>query len=74
MKISVKVKPQAREDRIEKIGENEYAVWVKAKDQENKANQAVIKILSKYFDVAKSKIVLLKGERSRDKVFNLLKN
>jgi uncharacterized protein (TIGR00251 family) len=74
MKISVKVKPQAREDRIERIGENKYTVWVKAKAIENKANQAAIKLLSKYFDIAKSKIVLLKGERSRDKVFNLLKN
>ena len=71
MKISVKVKPQAKEDRVNKIGENQFAVWVKAKAIEGKANQAVIKLLSKYFDIAQSKIVLLRGERARDKVFKI---
>ncbi len=69
MKISVKVKPQAREDKVEKIGLNDYVVWVKAKAIEGKANQAVIKILSEYFDIAKSKLVLIKGTKARDKVF-----
>ena len=69
MKISVKVKPQAKEDRVEKIGLNDYIIWVKAKAIEGKANQAVVKILSEYFDIAKSKVVLIKGKRSRDKIF-----
>lgn len=69
MKISVKVKPQAKQDKIKKVGSNVYAVWVKAKAIEGKANQAVIKVLSEYFDTAKSKIFLIKGETSRDKIF-----
>ncbi len=69
MKISVKVKPQAKQDRIEKIGLDSYVVWVKAKAVEGKANQAVVKILSEYFDIAKSKVVLIKGKRARDKIF-----
>ena len=71
MKILVKVKPQAREDRIKKIGENELVIWVKAKAIEGKANSAVIKTLSKYFDVPQSKIVLLRGEKSKNKIFNV---
>ena len=69
MKISVKVKPQAKEDQVKKIGLDNYVVWVKAKAIEGKANQAVIKILSEYFDIAKSKVVLIKGKRVRDKIF-----
>ena len=69
MKISVKVKPQAKEDRVEKIGLNDYIIWVKAKAIEGKANQAVVKILSEYFDIAKSKVVLIKGKKARDKIF-----
>ena len=69
MKISVKVKPQAKEDKVKKIGLNNYAVWVKAKAIEGKANQAVVKILSGYFDVPKSNILLITGERVRDKIF-----
>jgi len=61
MKISVKVKPQAKEDKVKKIGSDNYVVWVKAKAIEGKANQAVVKILSEYFDIAKSKVVLIKG-------------
>ena len=60
MKILVKVKPQAKQDKVKKIGLDNYLVWVKAKAIEGKANQAVIKILSEYFDMAKSKIVLIK--------------
>ena len=69
LKISVKVKPQAKEDKVTKIGLDNYVVWVRAKTIEGKANQAVIKILSEYFDIAKSKVVLIKGKRARDKIF-----
>lgn len=71
MKISVKVKPQAKEDKIAKTGENEYVVRVKAKAQDGKANCAVREILSEYFDIAQSKVILLKGEWSRDKIFEI---
>lgn len=69
MKVSVRVKPQAKQDKIEKIGLNDYIVWVKAKAIEGKANQAVIKILSEYFHTPKSKIILIKGTKFRDKIF-----
>ena len=71
MIISVKVKPQAKEDRVEKTGENNFAIWVKAKAVEDKANQAVIKILSEYFDKPQSKIILLKGRKSRNKIITI---
>ena len=69
MKISVRVKAQAKQDKLEKAGGNSYKVWVKAKAIDGRANQAVVKLLAEYFDVAKSGIILLKGAKSRDKVF-----
>ena len=33
MKISVKLKPNAKEDRIEKISENQFSIWVKARSK-----------------------------------------
>ena len=71
MKILVKVKPNAKQERIEKTGENTFSVWVKEKPQEGKANQAVIKILSDYFGVARSNVVLLKGQTSKQKFFEV---
>lgn len=71
MKISAKVKPNAKENRVERISDNEFLVWVKAPAQENRANQAAREILAEYFGVAKSRVNLLKGKTSRQKVFEV---
>ncbi|MFI5205541.1 MAG: DUF167 domain-containing protein, partial [Candidatus Paceibacterales bacterium] len=42
MKIIVKVKPGAKEDKIEKIDESTYIIYVKAPPIEGKANAAVL--------------------------------
>ena len=73
MKISVKVKPNAKQEKIEKTGERDFLVWVKEKPQEGKANQAVIRVLAKYFGVPKSEVILLKGQTSREKAFEVKK-
>jgi uncharacterized protein (TIGR00251 family) len=71
MKISVKVKPNARQEKIERINESHFLIRVKEKPQEGKANKAVIKVLSEYFGVPQSQIVLLKGQSSREKIFEI---
>ena len=71
MKISVKVKPNARQEKIEKVNESHFLIRVKEKPQEGKANKAVIKVLSEYFGVPQSQIVLLKGQSSREKIFEI---
>jgi uncharacterized protein (TIGR00251 family) len=71
MKISVNVKPNAKQEKIEKVNEGLFLVRVKEKPQEGKANRAVIKVLSEYFEVPQSRIVLLKGQSSREKLFEI---
>jgi uncharacterized protein (TIGR00251 family) len=71
MKISVKVKPNARQEKIEKVNESHFLIRVKEKPQEGKANKAVIKVLAEYFGVPQSQIVLLKGQSSREKIFEI---
>ncbi len=71
MKISVKVKPNAKQERLEKIDESNFSVWVKEKPREGKANHAVIKILANYFGVARSEVILLKGQTSKQKIFEV---
>lgn len=71
MKIFVKVKPNANQQRLDKIDENNFLVWVKEKPREGKANQAVIRILAEHFGVAKSEVILLRGQGSREKVFEV---
>ena len=71
MKISVKVKANAKKEKVEKIKEGEYAVWVREAAKEGKANKAVIEILSGFFDVAKSRIEILQGEKNKNKLISI---
>ena len=71
MKIFVTAKPNAKENRVEKIDETHFKVSVKAPPQNGKANQAVIKALSGYFNLPKSRFSLKTGETSKTKVLEL---
>ena len=72
MKITVKVKPNAKQEKVEKTGEKEYSVWVKEKPVEGRANDAAIRALAEYFHVPAAQVVLIKGRTSREKVFELM--
>ncbi|MBI1977846.1 MAG: DUF167 domain-containing protein [Candidatus Omnitrophica bacterium] len=71
MKIFVTVKPNAKENRLEKIDETHFKALVKAPPKEGKANQAVIQLLSEYFKLPKLCFSLVSGETSRTKAFKL---
>lgn len=68
MKIAIRVKPNAKAHAVEEIGENQYLVKVKAPPKENKANREVIETLAEYFDVPKSRVSILTGLKSSQKV------
>lgn len=70
MKISVTVKPRAREEKVEKT-DNGYIIYVREPAEENKANRALIEVLSEYFGVSKSKISILSGLKSRHKIVEI---
>ncbi|MDD5495978.1 MAG: DUF167 domain-containing protein [Candidatus Omnitrophica bacterium] len=72
MKISVKVKLNAKKERVETLDNGGLAVWVKAKPVKGKANEALREILAEYFGVARSKVMLLRGHTSRNKIFEVL--
>lgn len=71
MRISVKVKANTSQERIEKIDDTNFLVWTREKPVEGKANEAVIKALAEYFGIAKSKVVLIKGQASKHKIFEI---
>ncbi len=71
MKITIRVKPNSKENQIEEIGPNQFAVKVKAPPKENRANQEVIEVLSKYFQVPKSRISILSGLKSKQKMVEI---
>lgn len=72
MKIFVKVKPGTKHDGVRKVDETHYMVNVKAPPVEGKANEAVIKVLSDYFHVPKSRIQILKGGQGKNKIIEIV--
>ena len=72
MKISVRVKPNSKIEKVDKLNDKEYILSVKAQAKEGKANEAAIKLLSQYFGLPKSRIIILKGNTCKNKIIELL--
>ncbi len=70
MIIKVKVKPGAKEEKIEKIGDNEYHVSVKEPAEDGKANRRLINLLSKELGVG-WKSIKIKNPASRNKIIEI---
>ena len=71
MNISIAVKPNAKQEKITKISDREYQLWVKAAPKEGKANQAVIELLSAYFALPKSRITIQRGAQAKRKLVSI---
>ncbi|HLC87018.1 MAG TPA: DUF167 domain-containing protein [Candidatus Nanoarchaeia archaeon] len=68
MKIKVKIHDGSSQEKIEKISNDLYEVWIRKKPVEGKANVEMIKVLKKYFN-KEVKIVL--GLTSREKIVEI---
>jgi hypothetical protein len=73
MRINVKAKPSAKEEKVEKIGEFDYRVSVKEAPVKGKANEAVIKALAEYFKVPNTSVRIIAGPASRNKIVDIIK-
>lgn len=71
MIIKVKVKPNAKKEEIKEIDKNYYEIRVTVVPEKGKANKKVIEVLSKHLKVPKSRIKLIRGETSREKLFEI---
>ena len=71
MRLTILIRPGSKMDKVEKVSHQEYRVWVKAPAREGKANEALIRVLSDYFDRPKRAITLLQGASSRKKVVEI---
>jgi len=68
MRIRIRVKANAKQQRIEKINDVDFAVWVRQQAKQGQANQGVIELLSRYFDIPKSRVSIVSGHASKHKV------
>lgn len=68
--IAVRVTPKAARNEVT-LGDAGLRVYVTVVPEDGKANKAVIKLLAQALGVAKSRLELVRGASSRDKVFRL---
>ncbi len=71
MKINVITHPNARQPRVEKDLLGSLHIYVSEPPLAGHANQAVIEALACYFRVKKNAVILLSGEKSKVKLFQI---
>ncbi len=70
--IAVRLTPKASADRIGKTrrlpnGDEQLVVYVTAPPEGGKANEAMLRLLAKHLRIAPSRLVILRGQTSRNK-------
>lgn len=82
MKIIVKAMPNRKEEKIEKLSQPAlfnysrselpvYKISVKEPPMDDRANKAIINVLAKYFEVSPSRVTLLSGHTTKQKIFEI---
>ncbi|MEY8096037.1 DUF167 domain-containing protein [Falsihalocynthiibacter sp. S25ZX9] len=69
--IAIVATPKASRNRIVET-QTVLRVYVTVVAEGGKANAAIVKLLSKAMGVPKTRLVLLRGETSRNKVFRVM--
>lgn len=69
--INVRVQPGARKTTWAGVHSQELKLMVQAPPVEGAANQSCLSFLARWFGLKRSEVVLLKGGKSRSKVFLL---
>ncbi|MDE1854377.1 MAG: DUF167 domain-containing protein [Thaumarchaeota archaeon] len=68
MRINVRVTPNSRKAMVVEVDEVTYEVKVDAKAVGGAANKRLLEILSEYLGVPRSRISIVRGAKSRDKI------
>ena len=72
MKLTVTVHPNSSHTRVETGTDGGLTIYLKEPATENKANRALISAIAAHFGVRKSAVLLLRGEKSKHKLIELL--
>jgi uncharacterized protein (TIGR00251 family) len=70
-KISVRVQARARRDELVEVRDRVLLARVSAPALDGRANRALCRLLAKRLDVAPSRMTIVRGQRSRDKLIHV---
>jgi uncharacterized protein (TIGR00251 family) len=68
--IQVRVILRAKRNEVKGEG-NVFKVYLTAPPVEGKANKLLVELLSRHFNLRKSQIRIIKGEKARDKIVRI---
>lgn len=71
MNIVVHVKPRSSQISVMKISDSEYRVKLTTPPVDGEANDQLLDILSEYFQKPKSRMLILRGMKSKKKVIKI---
>ena len=71
MKIKVKVNTKAKENKVERISNDEYETNTTQIPEKGKANEKILKMMAKELKKAKSNLRIIQGGKSRYKVIEI---
>jgi uncharacterized protein YggU (UPF0235/DUF167 family) len=69
MRITVFAKTNSKEEKVQAVSKNEYRVFVNVQPEKGKANEKIIELLADFLDIPKTSIKLIRGQKSKIKVF-----
>ena len=72
MFINVTVRPGAKKDEITESAPSSFHIKTSALAKENKANEAVINMIGEYFNIAKSRVRIIRGHTARKKIVEII--
>ena len=72
MKLKVRVIPNAKKTEFTGYREGELVLRLNAPPLDGKANKAAIEYVSRYFGVPRSAVLMVSGEKSRHKIFQIV--
>ena len=74
MIVKVLVKPGSKKGPlVDAISSDEIVVYLREKPHDGEANEALVKMLADYYDVAKSCVVIKRGQKSHRKLVEVIK-
>ena len=67
-RYTILVKPGSSQEKIVESAQGELTIYLRAKPHDGEANDALIKLLVKHFDVPKTTIKIIRGDKNRNKI------
>ena len=67
VRLRLRVKPSAKKDAIVRLDKDQFKISVKATPIDNKANRAVVGLLSRILEIPMNQIVIKNGQTSPTK-------